>query len=328
MMKKAMWKSRVLVLADDLTGALETGALFDGAVVCFGPVEAPVLVIDTGTRHAAPEEARRRVRALAGQFEAELIYKKTDSTLRGWIGAELAALPPGRIHYAPAYPRLGRTVRDGRLLVGGVPVEETAFAFDPLDPVRESGVRRLLERQGAPLHRVVLHDGESDADIRRAALAVMQEPPPRLAAGPAALAGAVARAMGLASKPPHWPAVRRCLVINGSAHPVSAEQVRQARAAGEFDGHWRLGGVEEARRAPDALVIFGGDTARAAVRAFGDPLLHPLGEALAGVAVSWFEAEGRRWTLVTKAGGYGRPDLLLRLRQRLAGGHVEEESRR
>lgn len=132
---------KFLVLADDLTGALECGVLIEGAVVTLlAPAPAEAAVVDTDTRHVPPAQALETVRRLTEQFPAEMIYKKTDSTLRGNIGAELAALPAGRIHYAPAYPRLGRTVRGGRLYVDGVPVEQTAFAHDPREPIEEGDV--------------------------------------------------------------------------------------------------------------------------------------------------------------------------------------------
>lgn len=311
---------KVLVLADDLTGALECGALLQDCVVTLGePADAACAAVDTETRHAPPEQARETVRRLAQQFPAEWIYKKTDSTLRGNIGAELAGLPAGRIHYAPAYPQLGRTVRGGRLFVDGVPVEETAFARDPLDPVREGDIGRLLARQGAPLDRIVIHEGEHEIDIERAAGAVLAEPLPRLAAGPAALLGALARRLGLDRKESALPALPECLVINGSAHPASLAQIAAAEAAGVLDRQWRIARVADAIDAPGALVVFGGDTAREVLRRFGDPPLHPAAEPLPGVVASWFESGGCRCWIVTKAGGFGRPDLLVRLRAMLGG---------
>ena len=148
----------ILGLADDLTGALEIGAKFAaagiGVLVTTVPAVEPlaeVLVVDTETRHREPAEAAAVVRALvlAGRRSgASLVYKKTDSTLRGNIGAELGALmeawPGAPLLYAAAYPRLGRTVRGGVLRVDGVPVAETAFARDPLNPIHESNIPCLL----------------------------------------------------------------------------------------------------------------------------------------------------------------------------------------
>lgn len=104
----------VLALADDLTGALEVGAKFAGAGIAslvttrLAVVPGDVLVIDTETRHLPAAEAWRRVFHIASSARASLVYKKTDSTLRGNIGAELEAVtvanPGALLHYAPAYP--------------------------------------------------------------------------------------------------------------------------------------------------------------------------------------------------------------------------------
>src|ERR1041384_5159011 len=104
----------ILALADDMTGALEIGAKFSAAGMPSsisaraGPVgEAPVVVFDTETRHNSAEVAYRTVRRFvleAGLAHLPLVYKKTDSTLRGNISAELQALadlfPAWRIGYA------------------------------------------------------------------------------------------------------------------------------------------------------------------------------------------------------------------------------------
>lgn len=316
-----MTAKHVLLLADDLTGALEVGARFENSVVCLhSGCDPRVLVLDMESRHLPPDEAAARVRECCAGAHAEVIYKKTDSTLRGNIGAELGALPAGKIHYVPAYPAQGRTVRGGKLFVYGVPVQESAFANDPTQPVADNDIRALLERQGAPLERIEIHDGTTDGDVHAAAKRILKEPAPRLAAGPAALAGELAALLGLARHTPDWPVVPACLVVNGSAHPASAAQIQYALEHGLEQRGWRLGTRDEASGAPGALVIFGGDTAREILRGFGDPPLHPLGEIMAGVPVSWFVHEGRRWTLVTKAGGFGAPELLVRLHAMLNRG--------
>jgi uncharacterized protein YgbK (DUF1537 family) len=132
-------KDRILVLADDLTGALEAGAKFAGQGIrtlvstelslrpkgCDESIG--VLVIDAETRHLPAAEAGQRVWELAhaaGEQGFRYLYKKTDSTLRGNIASELGALaeafPGSALLYAPAYPRMGRTVKRGMLYVHGV----------------------------------------------------------------------------------------------------------------------------------------------------------------------------------------------------------------
>ena len=118
---------KLLIIADDFTGALDTGVQFAarGARTCvvtepaydFSRVneDLQVLVLDAETRHLPPEAAYQVVfRAAEGALRAGFthIYKKTDSALRGNVGAELAALLEAagaeRLAFLPALPRMNR----------------------------------------------------------------------------------------------------------------------------------------------------------------------------------------------------------------------------
>ena len=54
------------------------------------------------------------------------IYKKTDSALRGNIGAELEAMMQAsgeeQLPFVPAFPQIGRTTVNGTHFIEGVPV--------------------------------------------------------------------------------------------------------------------------------------------------------------------------------------------------------------
>ncbi len=362
--------NKVLALADDLTGALEVGARFAAvgvnSAVAFAhqqPPEVAVLVLDTESRHLDDAAAYGRMVSLARvarQKGVRLLYKKTDSTLRGPIAAEFRAIVEAwagtPLLYAPAYPSMGRTVRCGVLYVGDVPVDRTEFARDPLDPVRESSIPRLLEGAGAPV-RVVrpgelvpcadggiwVVDGEAERDVEAAAAFLAGAENWRLAAGPGALAGRLAVSLDLPrAAPAPWPPVATCVVVNGSMTGVSAVQVRCAIEAGwppatpqsappgwsifaaEPQGRGlerarRLGGMvkEMAERArPDALFVIGGDTAAAVLEALGSPVVYPVGEIVPGVPL----CRAGALTLITKAGGFGPPDQLIKVRAMLKEG--------
>jgi D-threonate/D-erythronate kinase len=334
----------ILAIADDLTGALETGTKFakhglkvrvTTEVAVSAPTDVPVLVIDTETRHLQASEAELVVREAAlnaSRFSPWLIYKKTDSALRGHIAAEFRALqhafPDRALLYAPAYPEMGRTVKNGRLFLWGTPVHESVFACDLLNPVRESDISVLL----GDIPAVVL-DGESRADIQAAARIVLQSEPPALAAGPAALAGALAECLRSSEESVRgWPSISRCLVVNGSLHPASMEQIAFAREHGLFDDQWQYfdsevfgSGLERALQTGqhvrrvldtvpmDAIVVFGGDTAFGIHRALGAPAFDPYGEIVPGVPLS--SCGGLFW--VTKAGGFGERDMLYNIRRHL-----------
>jgi D-threonate/D-erythronate kinase len=129
---------------------------------------------------------------------------------------------------------------------------------------------------------------------------------------------------------PVLPGNCRCLVVNGSLHPVAAAQVNHARNSGLFGGDdsWVLfeycgeeTGVDRARavgdavqqvlkrHAFDAIIVFGGDTAYGIHEALGSDDFDSCGEVMPGVPMS--RSNGMYW--ITKAGGFGQEDLLERL---------------
>jgi uncharacterized protein YgbK (DUF1537 family) len=202
----------LLVLADDLTGALDTGiqAVKKGipTLVCprwrgafSGGSGGGALVINSGSRHCSPGEARRIIAEILEQYPGvPWVYKKTDSTLRGHVGAELEALIRARnlgvLPFVPAYPGLGRSTRRGRQYLGGLPIDETAAAADALNPVRHSFIPDIIAEESRLPVRVIpagpvpavsgtpvipsvpgadrgpeiwVFDAESDADLRNIA---------------------------------------------------------------------------------------------------------------------------------------------------------------
>jgi len=149
-------ETRFCFIADDLTGAMDTGVGLAkaglSAVITFSScatIESDAVVVTTDSRADAATDAYRRVRAVGERYQDYLIYKKIDSTLRGNIAAELQALLDATriVHtvVCPAFPAIRRTVEKGRLLVDGVPVEETQFATDPVSPVRKSDIGEILK---------------------------------------------------------------------------------------------------------------------------------------------------------------------------------------
>jgi uncharacterized protein YgbK (DUF1537 family) len=170
------------IIADDLTGAADTGVQFARAgyrtaVVFRGEPVPPegldAVVFDTDSRTRRPGLAARYV-AEAGRNvrDARLVYKKFDSTLRGAVAAELsAALETTRRRraiVAPAFPAAGRTTVDGTQLVHGVPVHETEMRNDPRTPVREGHVPTLLGRWSSSVGTLGVEDLEDPENVRRA----------------------------------------------------------------------------------------------------------------------------------------------------------------
>ncbi len=370
---------QALCLADDTTGALEVGAKFAAAGMrCLvwlepegvWPHDPPAGVLDLATRHLPPPQAGQRVlfaAAQARQAGASHLYLKTDSTLRGPIAAEFQALlqtwPDRPLVYVPAYPAMGRTVRQGVLYVDGRPVAETAFARDPREPVCESSILRLLARDSSaplvpapsaaeletllarqPAGHILVCDAQDDADLDAIATVLAGQRPPPLVAGTGGFAGYWFPRLPLPRDAARVCLVaRRWLVINGSLHPRSREQAAQAalprvahgaewptgadwaliETPAERAGHPAQAAHELAVMAArlvrensvEGLVIFGGDTARAVLEALAVHVLEAAGELIPGIPVSRALSGGL--VVVTKAGGFGPPDVLLRIQEEI-----------
>jgi uncharacterized protein YgbK (DUF1537 family) len=149
------------ILADDLTGATDTGLQFAkcGRRTCVSlswPANpsCDVLVVDADSRNRPPAQASERAAsatvALVGAG-VQRIYKKVDSTGRGNFGAEIEAAleaygAAGSL-ICPAFPAMGRTVRGGRIFVRDVPLDQTEFAIDPLWPATTASIEAILRRQ-------------------------------------------------------------------------------------------------------------------------------------------------------------------------------------
>ena len=156
---------KLLILADDFTGALDTGVQFSGkgirtqVVVSSHWVEpdsdCDVMVIDVETRHVPKEKAYEIVNDVcqrAVKYGIRCFYKKTDSALRGNVGSELQAAADAvfgkNIVFVPAFPAMRRITVDGVHYIDGIPVKESVFGQDPFEPVMYDRVDELLRATG------------------------------------------------------------------------------------------------------------------------------------------------------------------------------------
>lgn len=251
---------RLLVTADDRSGAMESAALCADAglpavvvpwesAVEFAATSAAV-VVDLRSRHLAPARAIERLGAVGDPPRGWRHVHKIDSTLRGNWAVEVAALAVRghEVVVIPAYPAAGRTCVDGVVLVAGVPVADTEFGRDPLHPVTHSRPADALDlvrvSAAAPFRspghdadgwraRVRVVDAGTDEDVAVAVDEALRERRGgTVIAGPAAVVGAVARWMSAAEsvRPPSLPA-GPVLVVRGSRHEASRAQVAALRGA-------------------------------------------------------------------------------------------------
>jgi D-threonate/D-erythronate kinase len=385
------------IIADDLTGAADTGVQFTRAgyrtAVAFLGLSVPperdldAMAVDTDSRSMMAAFAAKRVlEAGRAVRDARIVYKKIDSSLRGPVAAELAAALRAtgrdRAIVAPAFPSAIRTTREGVQLVDGVPVHETEVRDDPYTPVREGHIPTLLAesipsvstlnaeeieddelvRRRLEDARCIVADAASDGDLEALVRAV-PEPSKVLWVGSAGLAralGAVYPGPHAGESPPPPVPARRVLVVVGSLSGVARGQLRRlveerggaapvagrssvveeavgtARAAlsggacavvHSEDEKDTSGSVVEALAEAvadlsglfDALVLTGGDTAVGVARRLGAVGIRLDGEVEPGIPVGTLVGPNP-YRVVTKAGGFGEPDTLVKVVETLARG--------
>lgn len=183
-MKGKKDKFKLLILADDLTGALDSGVQLISkglkVLVYTSPQEikdldTDVLVINTETRHRSPEKAFNIIYKLSKEALEKgfnYFYKKTDSGLRGNIGSELEAMLVATnsniLHFVPAYPKMNRITKNGIHYVNGKLLEESIFANDPINPLHTSNVEEIIRFQSDKVggNGIVVHDCKSDKELQ------------------------------------------------------------------------------------------------------------------------------------------------------------------
>lgn len=352
----------IIVLADDLTGATELAGValrfgFQAKVLTqaerdsHASAQQPtVLCYDTDTRRLTDQQAAKGVLAFASSLSStdSILFKKTDSLLRGHPAAEIEALLGlsrwQRALLCPANPGRGRTIEGGNYYVNGTLLSQSPLADDPEHPRTSSNVYELLSEHDG--HSIEVPDVASADDLLRHASRLT---PSVLPAGGAEFFAAVVRKQGyqqqqlaLAGLPKPW-----CFVC-GSRTGWQQGREREAQAHGipclwastlepaafqrELKTHgavWLAIG-EPAEQAPAAywldvlsskvaqcihaervgtLFLEGGATARAILDRCGWRRFDAVGELAPG-CVAMQTDDPTAPLLVTKPGSYPWPETL------------------
>lgn len=387
---------RLAIIADDLSGALDTAAPFaargaDARVVISlealaATLEAwqgqwpEVIAVNTESRHLQAEDAALRVGKavrILNQAEPQQWFKKVDSTLRGQVVAECTALREVLgfpLLLTPAVPAQRRTVRDAEVWVDGLPLAATAYQLDARSTPLIGPIDHAFSASGLPLQRYhpgreapfpsvdCIADAESDEELSALYSLMLDAGVKRAMAGAAGLATAIAQhcfgqaqasfrrldsvnavlyAVGsrspraaeqlqllrhrapelavikacsvtpLATPLERSHALSACVVVPGEESELTASQVAAAMAAqvASITSKWRQN--EEC-----LLFLTGGDIAMAVLSALGVGYINVETEWAPGVALGYLDGDQQR-RVITKAGGFGDPQLLLRLHREL-----------
>ena len=258
----------LLIIADDFTGALDTGVQFAAAGAVTRVVtnsscdlrrldpSVQVLVMDAETRHLSSSAAYEIVYDItdrAVKLHIPYIYKKTDSALRGNIGSELAAALHASgvksLSFFPSFPKMRRFTEKGILYIDGVPVEQSVFGRDPFEPVTCSYVPELIRRQThtavsvrsisdaraglGPPEGITVWDGREDEELMEMGVFLKSRGCLHVTAGCAGFAAVLSRLLGLSSQLPAMPSFSPSfLVICGSVNPITIRQLDDAENKG------------------------------------------------------------------------------------------------
>nr|WP_256478537.1 four-carbon acid sugar kinase family protein [Notoacmeibacter sp. MSK16QG-6] len=334
-----MKRDRVFIVADDLTGALDSAATFaeHGArvrVACTPDnltealaSPADVVAVATGTRELSESDARDVVTSVARHLAEHkgLLFKKVDSRLKGNIAAEIDALIPSEktLFFNPAVPKLDRYCMDGAVVGSGIDA-----------PIPVAG------RLG---RSIKICDARTQQDL-------IEQLPNAL--GESAFAGAAGLAEALACR--LWPEgikIRQtrptlpAMMAVGSRDPVTGGQIealgnvpivtapngfcrqfpqvpllliRMTRGAEEIspgtasDEFAKT--LEHAYRflSPTTIFACGGESAGALLQRLGVGQLDVDGEVMPGMPVARCIGQVHL-SLITKSGGFGQPDALVKL---------------
>lgn len=260
----ALASPRLIVIADDLTGACDAAVAFtsvsDQVRVHLDATDLSqpgIHALTTNTRDLPPAAAASHIPALAANLPlSSEHFKKIDSVLRGntftEIAASVRAFPAELAILAPAYPALRRTVQDGVLRIDGA-----APGMDLAPQLRELGCNPLtlsantdaallapqIQQALTTQQNLLLCDASTQLHLDIIVRAARSLHLRTLWIGSGGLAHALASHL-----PPLSPAPRpqitpgHILFFIGSDHPVTRAQVKHLRrvtgiASSLCDGH-------------------------------------------------------------------------------------------
>lgn len=183
----------ITVIADDITGAAEIAGIghrygLMTSLIIVTPdnisnlnpadtrgdnpsVATAITVVATDTRSYSAEQAAAFTDAVMKKFSAlwsndgDILFKKTDSALRGNVEAEAEAIIRNTGYeqtlFIPANPSKGRTISGGVYYINGVKLSDTDFSFDPEFPAWSSSMSERFPTLSTC-------DATCDADIDKA----------------------------------------------------------------------------------------------------------------------------------------------------------------
>lgn len=361
--------ARFAVIADDLTGVCDSAVVFAERGI---PVEVlfekcPLLpregvwAVSTESRDIDINSAIKRIQETVARVESDTeLFKKVDSVFRGNSFAEIRATIESFSFdlaiLSPAYPQMGRKVRNGILHIKDIDGESTidlregldraGISFTILNNIDRAEMSSRLKDIVKSGPMVVLCDVESPGEMQEIVVVVRQLCQRILWIGSGGLAHALASELP-EKKPQHksYPGEGRIVLWVGSDHPVTKKQLDFLRENAEV---YECAVEDFSAVSSNPHVIFrvtrdltteaqiksafsllssssiscclmtGGYTAALVCRALGVRSLTLSGEFAPGLPQGIAMGElSNQFPVILKSGGFGGEDVFLRLFQQL-----------
>jgi D-threonate/D-erythronate kinase len=244
----------ILALADDFSGAAEVAGVahrhgLKAMVTSVDPLDSKVdfVGVDMATRSLVTEKARQKAETwgqIAAKLRPHLLYKKTDSALRGHIALEcsviLAAIDRSRGLLIPSNPARGRTISHGKYHINNIPLADTEFARDPAFPIHSSNVTDLVigstslsTEDQLPASGLAVGDTSTEEDLINWAAKTNED---TLPAGASPFLAALLKSKGnqvVASIKPRSLLDRHILLVCGSQSDNAKQTIKSLRGAGK-----------------------------------------------------------------------------------------------
>mgnify|MGYP000866489217 FL=1 len=260
---------RLLIIADDFTGALDTAVKFSNKGIKVKVTlerkyefvqteDEEVIVIDADTRHLDKNVAYTIIFDIvqrAKKASINYIYKKTDSALRGNIGSELSAMvdvsDKKRIIFVPAFPQMNRVVKNGILYIDEIEVHNSIFGKDPFEPVRHSYIPEIIKEQSSvnttilPIKEtkekiknisgIVIYDACTIEELKKIGAELNQSNELQIMAGCAGFAEILPDLLCMTTRHnPSFQKYEKFLVVCGSINPITKQQIEYAQRDGFY----------------------------------------------------------------------------------------------
>lgn len=257
------------IIADDLTGATDTGVQFSKfgmtTAVAFNYLtikdltpDFDIVSINAGTRNIDRECAYSRVKEIVRtlrEMNFNLFYKKIDSTMRGQPDVEIKAMLDelgfDLAFIVPSFPANGRKVENGYLYIEKNS-EKSRNNFNPISFVPDIfkrkidrpislielgdvkkgvfNIKRKIDELREAKNQIFVIDAVTNDDLMNIALAVKDYAPHSVIAGSAGLASCIPLTWEMVKDYRQFSSEKAILFLAGTRNMVTAGQIKTLTA--------------------------------------------------------------------------------------------------